>query len=205
MQDLKHLLKDDANTDEGKTNLGKGWCSTKEPSTITTPQLVSFAVHSSHGSLSRCHEWMSPGCWTPGLAVNSVLATWPVLVAWNGCIDPEGSQHPAWRHSCQSLNVPNHCYCSFGVTAHWLYQYWDNYRVGSTPKHGKHFGLLQPLHQTHHGVCDPQSNYKDHCYISGARIYLNLWSISQAPEWLRSQLWKQHHQRALWPYGHLEG
>ena len=27
-------------------------------------------------------------------------------------------------------------------------------------------------------------------------------SIGQAPEQLRSQLWKQHHQRALWAYGH---
>ena len=50
---------------------------------------------------------MSPRCWTPGSPVNSVLATWPVLVAWNGHADAEGNQqlcaiHSAWRHSGRS-------------------------------------------------------------------------------------------------------
>ena len=41
----------------------------------------SFAVHSPHASSHSCLEWMSLRCWTPESEVNSVLATWPVLVA----------------------------------------------------------------------------------------------------------------------------
>ena len=43
------------------------------------------------------------------------------------------------------------------------------------------------------------------CLLSVARICLNLQSTGQAPEWPRSQLWKQHHQKALWAYGDTEG
>ena len=49
-----------------------------------------FVIHSLQGSLSSCHEWMSPKCWTPGSA-NTVLAAWPVLVARNGHSDAEGN------------------------------------------------------------------------------------------------------------------
>ena len=34
-----------------------------------------------------------------------------------------------------SPNETHHCYCTFGVATCWLYQYWDNDGVGSTPKH----------------------------------------------------------------------
>ena len=44
LQDLKHLLGDGAHTEEGKLSYesGRSWCFTKEPSTITTHQLVSW-------------------------------------------------------------------------------------------------------------------------------------------------------------------
>ena len=35
--------------------------------------------------------------------------------------------------------------------------------------------------------------------------YISIFGPSQAPEWLRGQLQKQHHQRTLWAYGHTEG
>ena len=38
-----------------------------------------------------------------------------------------------------------------------------------------------------------------------AWIHLNLQSTGQAPEWLKSQLWEQHHQWAVWAHVHLEG
>ena len=96
---------------------------------------------------------MSLACWTPGSAANSVFATWPALVAQNDCADAEGHQQlwampPAWRHLCQSPTAANHCYCFFGVAIHWLYQYWDNYGVGSTPKCGECFGIF--YHFTKH-------------------------------------------------------
>ena len=89
---------------------------------------------------------MLPRCWTPGPATDIVLATWPVLVARNGCSNAEGDQqlwakHPVWRHLCQSPSVTHHCYCTIRVATHWLYQYWDDDGVGSTPKHGEHFCL----------------------------------------------------------------
>ena len=128
----------------------------------------SFAIHSPHGSLSICHEWMSPRCQTPGSAVDAVLATWPVLVARHGCTDAEGNQqlwamHPAWRQSYQSPNVTDHCYHTFGVATCWLYQHWDHDGAGSTPKCDETFGLLWPLYKTCHGICDPKSNCKK-CY-----------------------------------------
>ena len=89
---------------------------------------------------------MSLRCWTPGSAADTVLATWLVPVARNGHTDAEGYQqlqvmHPAWRQSCQSPNVTHHCYCTSEAATHWLYQYWDNHEVGSTPKCGKPFGF----------------------------------------------------------------
>ena len=106
-----------------------------------------FAICGHHGSLSNCHEWMSLRCWTLGSAADAVLATWPVLVARNGYTDAEDDEqlwamHPTWRHSWQSPSVTYHCYCTFGVATCWLYQYWDNDGVGSTPKHGEPFGLF---------------------------------------------------------------
>ena len=63
---------------------------------------------------------MSPRSWTPGSAVDAVLATLLVLVARNDCADAEGDQHlqamhSTWRHSCQSPKVTHHCYCSLGL------------------------------------------------------------------------------------------
>ena len=97
---------------------GKSLCSTKEPSTITTHQLVNqkkFVVCGPHRSLSSCHEWMTLRCCTLGSAVNSVPATWPVLVAQNDHAGAEGNQQlqamwPAWRYSYQSCSATHHCY-----------------------------------------------------------------------------------------------
>ena len=35
--------------------------------------------------------------------------------------------------------------------------------LDQAPKHGEHFGLLQPLYKSCHGICDPQSNCEDCC------------------------------------------
>ena len=35
--------------------------------------------------------------------------------------------------------------------------------------------------------------------------YISIQSTGQAPEWLRSQLWEQHYQWAVWAHGYLEG
>ena len=78
VQDLKHLLGDDMNTEEGKGIL-QDWKKlmlyqgAPLPSPHTGWQVGrSFVVHSPHGSLSDCHEWMSPRCWTPRSTANSV-------------------------------------------------------------------------------------------------------------------------------------
>ena len=70
----------------------------------------SFVIHSPHGSPSSCHEWMSSRCQSPGSAMDTVLASWLVLVAWHGHSDAEGDQqlwvmHPSWRQSYQSHNM----------------------------------------------------------------------------------------------------
>ena len=110
-------------------------------------------------------------------------------VAWDGHMDAGSNQwlwamHPAWRHLCWGPSATHHCCCSFGVAAHWLYQCWGSCWVGSAPRHGECFGLLQLLCETHHGICDPWSNCKNHCWVSVVGMYLDLWSTSQDPEWL---------------------
>ena len=110
VQDMKHLLWDDAKT-EGEENYPSR---AEEADTLPRSPLPlphtnwqtgrRFVVCSVHRTLSSHHEWMSPECWTPGSAVNSVLATWLILVTQNGHTDAEGDQqlwamHPAWRHS----------------------------------------------------------------------------------------------------------
>ena len=74
-----------------------------------------------------------------------------------------------------------------------------------TPTCSECFGLLWPLHEAHHSIYDSGSDCQSCCYISVAKIHLNLWSTGQAPEWLRSHLWEQHDQWAVWAHGHLEG
>ena len=44
-----------------------------------------------------------------------------------------------------------------------IHKYWDDYGDGSTTKCGEHSGFLQPLYETCHGLCHPQSNCKDCC------------------------------------------
>ena len=166
------------------------------------------AICGPQGSPSSSHEWMR--CWTPGPAMDVVFTTWLVLVARSGCSNAEGNQqlwamHQAWRHSCQSPSVTHHCYCTIGVAAHWLYLYWDDDGVGSIPKHGECYGLLWTLYETCYGVSDPRPNCKICCYVPVARLHLDLWCPSQAPEWLRSQLGKQHHQGVVWTNGYKEG
>ena len=50
-----------------------------------------FLVHGPHSSLSGCYEWMSPRCWTPGSAPNSLFTTGLVLVVWHGYTDAESN------------------------------------------------------------------------------------------------------------------
>ena len=81
VQDLKHLLGDNANTEEGKAILQeqkKANALPRSPLPLPhTGQQIggSFADCGPHGSLNCCHKWMSPRCWTPGSAANPVLAT----------------------------------------------------------------------------------------------------------------------------------
>ena len=69
----------------------------------------SFVVHSPHGSLSSCHEWMSLRCWTPGSQVLYLLHNWfwwpgmaaqmqKVISSCKWCIQHEGShtKGPMW-------------------------------------------------------------------------------------------------------------
>ena len=65
VQDLKHLLGDDMNTEDGMANLQeqkKTDALSRSP--LSSPHTGwkargSYAVHSLHGSLSGCYEWMS--------------------------------------------------------------------------------------------------------------------------------------------------
>ena len=70
VQDLKYLLGDDTKTEENYSPRAE------EASTLPWSPLPSshtkwqvgrgFAICSPHSSLSSCHKWMSPRCWTPG-------------------------------------------------------------------------------------------------------------------------------------------
>ena len=103
---------------------------------------------------------MSLRCWTPGLAARCCACYMT------------GSGGQAWLHRCRRQSaamsnassikaviprpsVTHHCYYTFGVATCWLYQHWDHDGVGSTPKCGEPFGLLQPLYKTHYGTWPP--------------------------------------------------
>ena len=88
VEDLKHLLGDDTNTEEGKTILLRAKEANALPrSPLPSPYLLLVngkkfcAICGPQGSLGSCHEWMSLWCWTPRPTVDTVLAAWPVLAA----------------------------------------------------------------------------------------------------------------------------
>ena len=90
--------------------------------------------------------------WCPGMATYMQK----VISSYDQSIQHEGicAKAPMWPHPC---------HCTFGVVACWLYQHYDHDGVGLTPKCGEPFGLLWPLYETHHGICDPKSYYEN-CY-----------------------------------------
>ena len=65
--------------------------------------------------------------------------------------------------------------------------------------------VLQPVYKHIMAYVTPDQTTKTVAKFFVARLHLDLHSTSQASEWLRSQLWKQHHQRALQAYAHTEG
>ena len=80
VQDWKHLLGDDTNTEEGNYPSRVEEANTLSRNLLPSPHTHwqvgrCFAVCSPHGPSGSCHEWMSLRYWTPGSAVNAVLAT----------------------------------------------------------------------------------------------------------------------------------
>ena len=94
--DLKHLVGDDANTEEGKTILWEWkklmlyWGTHYH---CHTPWWTggSFAMCGPQGSLGSCHKWMSPWCQTPRPTVDTELTEWSLLVAWHSHTDADGN------------------------------------------------------------------------------------------------------------------
>ena len=210
VQDLKHLLGDDANTEEGKTIL---W----EQKKLILYHRALYHCHTPTGKLEEflwlvvpmaCQIAPMNGCHQDaghqGSAANPVLATWSGsggqewLCRYRGWSATVSDAYSMKVTCAKDPNVTHHCYCTFGVATHWLYQHWDNYGSWINPwMCSKPFGLLLPLYKTDHGICDPPIKlWRLLLNFFEARIYLYLQSTGQAPEWLRSQLWKQHHQRA---------
>ena len=141
---------------------------------------------------------------------NAVSIARPVLVAWHGDADAERDQwlwkvYLAWGGLSQGSSVSYSGYLSIGVASCGFYWHWNNYGIGSTTTWSECFGHLQPLHETHYGICDSGSDHKNCCQVPMARVHISLQSTDQAPEWLRSQLWEQHYQWAVWAHRHPEG
>ena len=96
VQDLRHLLGENMNTEEIKAILQEQKKSDALPRGLLPLLHTSwhvgrgFVVCGPHSSSNCCHEWMSPRCWTPGSVANSVPTTGLVLVAWYGHTDTEG-------------------------------------------------------------------------------------------------------------------
>ena len=154
VQNLKNLLGEDTNTEEGvailwewkKLMLYQGDLYHCHTLAGELGEVMWFVVHP-HKSSSGCYEWMSPWCCTPGLVVNAVPHAGLVLVVWHGHTDVESDQqlqmmHPTWRHLCQSTNATHHCHHSFGATTDRPHKHWDNYRAALTTKCGECSGFL---------------------------------------------------------------
>ena len=149
------------------------------------------------------------GHWTSQSTANTVHAARPVPLAWHGNVDAESNQqlwkmYSSGRCPCQGTTTNYSGHISFGAASCGFHQHWDRDGTRPTTTHSECIGPLWPLHKTHYGVCDSWSDCKNCCLIFVVRIHLNLWSIGQTPEWLRSQLWKQHHQWAVGAHGHLD-
>ena len=127
-----------------------------------------FVVCSLLGSSISCHEWMSARCWTH--RVSNELCTCYVT----------GSGGQEWPHKCRRWsatvsNVSNmkvlipkpQCnpslllllWSCYTLTLPVLRQLWS----WINPQMCRTFWSLWPLYKTHHGICDPQSNCKNHC------------------------------------------
>ena len=140
-------------------------------------------------TLCLLHDWF----WWPGIATQMLK----VISSCEQCIHHEGI--------CAKVPVQP---ITFTAPLELLYVDFTSIEhkdgVVSTPKYGKYIGLLWPLYETHYDIHDLWSDCKN-CYVSVARLHLDFQSPDQDPEWLGSQLLKQHYQRALWAYGHMEG
>ena len=161
----------------------------------TNWQVRSFVVHSPHHSLSSCHEWMWLRCWTLGSAANSTcyMTSSGGLQEWlHRCRGQLAtvSKASSMKALCKSPKVNHHCYCTFGVATHWLYQCWDNYIVGPSPKCDECFGLCN--HFMKHIIVYVTLIKLQRLLLSfcGKDIYLSLECWPSFPEWLRSQLQK---------------
>ena len=93
------------------------------------------------------------------VARNGCSNAWKVISNCEQCILCEGTQYQspsAWPIIVTApLELLHIC---------WLYLYWDNDGIGSTPKCGEHFGLLLPLYETCYGTHDSGPNCKNCCH-----------------------------------------
>ena len=173
VQDLKHLLGDNANTEEGKTILREGkklmlyqgalyHCHTPADE---LEEVLQFAVPKPHwqGAMNGCHHDTGHQCQQQALYLLHDQFMWPgmatqmqtAISSCEQCTQHESihAKAPVW---------PIIVTASLELLC-WPYQHWDHDGVGLIPRCGEPFGLLWPFYETHHGVCDPQSNCKNSC------------------------------------------
>ena len=167
VEDLKHLLGDDGNTEEDmvtlweqkKLMLCQGAFYHHHTPAGELEEAMQFIVPKAHwvATMTRCHRdaghqgqqqmlyLLQDQFWWPSMTVQIQKA----ISNCEWCIQQGGTHAKA---PMQPIIV----ICRF-------HKDWDDYGVGSTTQNGEHFGLLWPLYKICHGICDSWSNCKDCC------------------------------------------
>ena len=181
VQDLKHLLGDDPNTEEGKEQkklmIYQGALYHLHTPTGKLEEVFQFVVPMAHwvaamngchqdawhqgqqGTLYLLHDWF----WWPGMATQMQKA----ISNHEQCIQHEGThaKGPVW--------------CII-VTGPFEFLHIDNNGAGSIPKCGEHFGLLWTLYKTCYGICDKGANFES-SIIRVLGELMGIWKVRTSP------------------------
>ena len=205
------LLGDDTNTEEGKTILWEwkklmlyhGALYHCQTATGKLEEVLQFEVPTAHQVATM--EWHQGQQWILYLLHDQFW--WPrrtmqmqkAISSWEWCFQHKGTHHKAPMQPIivtAPLELLHMDFASIEMTME-LHQH---------PNVGKIFGLLQPLYETHHGICDPWSNCKNIAkFLWQGYIYRSLehWPSSWVTEEPTLKSTSSESFASLWPYRRL--
>ena len=192
VQDIKHLLGDVTNTEEGKTIL-------QEQKKLTLYQGAFYHCHTLTGKLEEVLQFLVP------------MAHW--VAAMNGCHQDAQHQSQQWmlyllhdwfwwpKPQCDP-SLLLHLWSCYTLILPALRQWWS----WINPKTWWTFWSLWPIYETHYGICDPQINLQK-LLLSFCSKDIS-WSLEHQPSsWVTEEptlkAMSSESFASLWAYGRL--